>query len=164
MKSNGNCFVLVADGFNENSVRQTAEFFLTNDVNLTFLSLYRSPVINKLAAKFAANSVSSLLLGDVLQQELPDGLLIAGGAICGQHLMIDPRVYHLIEQLSYAERPIGLLYPTYVPLVESMNRVAGNLPLLFQEKRYPEAFFHHFVREMMQAGAFYLQQASPFIL
>lgn len=164
MKSNRNCFVLVADGFIENSVRQTAEFFLTTGVNLTFLSLYRSPAINQLAANYGKNSVPGLLLGDMLQQEPPGGLLIAGGTMCGQHLMIDPRVYQLIEQLALLGQPVGLLYPVYVPLVEALGRVSGNLPLLFQEKRHPEVFLNHFVREMMEATTAYPQQVSSFIL
>lgn len=148
MKSNRNCFVLVADGFNEESIAQTAEYFRDINVNLTFLSLYLNQATANLAQKYGTCATPGVLLGDMLRQELPDGLLVAGGMLCGQHLLIDPRVCQLVQKMHLAARPVGVLYPVYVPLVEAISCLPESKPLIFQEQQYTETFFYKFFSRM----------------
>lgn len=160
MMSNKNCFVLVADGFAENSIAQTAEFFSDTSMNPVLVSLYLSQNVQNLAAAYG---MSTALLSDVQHWELPEGLLLAGGLVCGQHLMIDPRVYHLIQEMYLAERPVGLLHPVYIPFVEAVNLLPGPNQILFQERFKTEMFLQNFARQMNSLPTVYPPQPAYLI-
>jgi hypothetical protein len=163
IKSNKSCFILLADGFAEKSVSEAADFFQVNGLTPTFLSLYQSPITNKLVAQCGSGSFSTLLIGDIWNHELPDGLLLAGGLFCGQHLSIDPRVHRLIRQMHLAAKPVGLLYPIFVPLLETMSHLSANKPFLVQERQYADRFLHDFLLQMKVTRSIYKQPASLFI-
>lgn len=164
MKSNKSCYLLVAEGFDEESVAQTAEFFRLSRVKLTILSLYFSPKTEALATKYGFSSFRNLLLSDVENRELPNGLLVAGGTVCGQHLMIDPRFHRLARAMWQVSRPVGFLYPTYIPLLELSHRLPSSTTNLFQERLQKETFLNNFIFQIFAALPVYEAQSVPLLL
>jgi hypothetical protein len=161
--SNKNCYLLISEGFAEKSVSEAVEFFHTNGIILTLLSLYTNETTNALAATAGSGFSTHLLLGDLPNWELPDGLLVAGGPVCGQHLIIDPRVHRLIRQMQLAANPVGLLYPIFVPFAEAMSHLSGNKPLLFQERRNSNLFLNNFLSQTRLPNSLYRQPTSIFL-
>ena len=53
MKSNRNCFILIADGFEDKSVSQTVAFFRNHNIEPTFLNLFASPLTDELFAQLS---------------------------------------------------------------------------------------------------------------
>lgn len=163
IKSNKSCFILLADGFAEKSVSQAVAFFQASSLTPTFLSLYQSSITNKLVAPCGSGASANVLIGDMRNHELPDGLLLAGGSVCGQHLSIDPRVHRLIQQMHFAAKPVGLLYPIFIPLVETISHVTANNSLLVQERQYADVFLRDFAWQMKEIHSIHKQPASLFV-
>lgn len=164
MKSNKNCFLVVAEGFDEKSIAQTAEFFCSSRVNLTVFSLYSSPSTYELAAKYSGGLPADLLLTDIEHLALPNGLIVAGGLMCGQHLMIDPRFHRLIKEMQLASRPVGFLYPIYIPLLDTIHLWQSNTQVMFQERLQKEKFYNNFMSQMVSTAKTYKPQPAPLIL
>ena len=164
MKSNKNCFLVVAEGFDEKSIAQTAEFFCSSHVNLTVFSLYSSPSTYELAAKYSDDLPADLLLTDIEHLALPNGLIVAGGLMCGQHLMIDPRFHRLVKEMQQASRPVGFLYPIYIPFLNTIHRWQNDSQFMFQERLQQELFFNHFMYQMLSTSKTYQPQPAPLIL
>lgn len=149
MKSNLNCYVLLAKGYGEESVHQAKQFLHGRGVSLTFLRLYLDRVIDDNPINACSlEPVVSLLMDDVIHAALPNGLLLAGGKACGHQFLVDPRVHHFVHQMQLAARPVGFLYPVCVPLVEMLNRQVVSQPFLFQERQHLSNFLRDFADAM----------------
>ena len=149
MKSNLNCYVLLAKGCTEEGVHQAKQFLQGRGVSLTFLRLYLDKVVDdKPIDACGLEPTISLLLDDVLDAALPNGLLLAGGTTCGHQFLVDPRVHHFVRQMQQAARPVGFLYPVCIPLVKMLNRQMVSTPFLFQERQHMADFLRDFAQQM----------------
>lgn len=147
MKSIRTCRVLISEGYADKSIARTIEFLRLNDVKVSFLHLFVSPLIDELFVKFG---IESELIGDLGSSPLPDGLLFAGGEKCAQHFLIDPRVYRFVRQMHQRSKPIGYLYPIATPLVVQFRESYSDRPLLLQGKLRPHQFFADFIKHLPQ--------------
>ncbi len=144
-KSNRNCYLLIADGFAEKSVSQAVEFFLASNVDFSFLTLFLGRLNSKLSTEFDHEPT---LIGNRNQLPLPDGLLFAGGTLCAQQFLNDPRVHQFVKQMHTVGNPVGFLYPATTPLVETFHYPHLQKPLLLQERLQTVDFLHTFVLQM----------------
>jgi hypothetical protein len=94
----------------------------------------------------------SQVTGDDGERPLPRGLLLAGGAVCGQHLLADPRVHLLVQHMLAAESPVGLLRPVCYPLFDLLAKRSGGAPILVQESQTTADFVNAFVHHYYEAG------------
>ncbi|MFO7682898.1 MAG: hypothetical protein R6X34_22900 [Chloroflexota bacterium] len=81
-----------------------------------FLGLKAGWIRGAAGRRVSAAVLISQVTGDDGERPLPRGLLLAGGAECGQHLLADPRVHLLVQYMLAAESPVGLLRPVCYPL------------------------------------------------
>jgi hypothetical protein len=148
-----NCSILCATGYAEESVRQAGNFLRTEGISAVFLGLKSGSVTGATGTVMVPQALLSLFIGDEAESRLPDGLLIAGGAACGQQLLADPRVHRLIQTMHLASRPVGFLYPVSYPLVALLNQQMLPHPFLLQERRASANFLHRFGKQLKQLEA-----------
>ena len=161
MKLNRSCYLLIADGFAEESVSQTIEYFRLNEIEITFLTLFLSQLGKKLLVRYG---IASVLIGDADKIPLPEGLLMVGGQQCSNHFLIDPRVYHLVHKMHKAGNPVGFLYPAATILVKTFHDPYLNKLILVQERLQTLNFLHDFARRMPYPFPFYHRESSSLLL
>jgi hypothetical protein len=114
----------------------------------TFLGLKAGWIQGAAGRRVYAAVLLSQVTGEDGERPLPRGLLLAGGAECGQHLLADPRVHLLVQHMLAAGRPVGLLRPVCYPLYELLAKRSGGAPILVQESQttadFDNAFVHHY--------------------
>jgi len=157
-----NCYILCADGYTENAVQEARAILLTRRIVPVILGLKAGAIGGASGGSVPTEVLISLFIGEDGQRPLPDGLLLAGGAACGQQMLADPRVHLLVQQMLQAFRPIGFLHPVSYPLFELLHKKTHDSQFLLQEKQTTAAFMNTFVQRLRQSGqAAALQQIPP---
>lgn len=142
------CYILLSSNFKMESVEQALTFLQTHAIHATFLGLHTRSFQNIQASTNGAAKTGTRLLGDASEQPLPNGLLIAGGSDCGQQMLADPRVHHLVQQMRQAAKPVGFLYPVSAILADMLGRRNITRPFLFQDRRKTAEFMQTFLQQM----------------
>lgn len=101
--------------------------------------------------RVAAEVLISHVMGEDGERPLPGGLLIAGGAECGQYLLADPRVQLLVQQMLAAARPVGWLRPVSFPLLDLLEKRSVGFPFLLQESQTAVDFVNLFVQRLYES-------------
>ena len=117
---------------------------------LVFLGLKAGWIRGAAGERVAAEVLISQVTGEDGERPLPGGLLLAGGGECGQHLLADPRVHLLVQQMLAAERPVGLLRPVCYPLFDLLAKRSGGSPLLSQESQATADFANTFAQRFSE--------------
>ena len=149
-----NCYILCATGYAEESVQQANTFLqdAKSMVKVAILGLRAGAVTGAAGESLTPTTLLSRFNGDVANTAPLDGLLVAGGAACGQQLLADPRVHRLIQMMSLAARPVGFLFPVSYSLIALQDQQLSQ-PFLLQERRGGVGFLRRFEQQMLQAAA-----------
>ena len=149
---NLSCYVLCAAGYAEESMQRAKMFLVRGRVEPAYLGLKSGLISGGAGGSVLPQVLISLLVGEEAAWPLPDGLLVAGGAACGQQLLADPRVHALIQQMIVVAKPVGFLHPVFYPLVELLRQKVVDDPFLLQEKPAGAEFFSIFGRRLYRSG------------
>ncbi|MCA9934792.1 MAG: hypothetical protein KC415_12745 [Anaerolineales bacterium] len=156
------CYILCADGYIEDAVQEARAILLVERIVPGFLGLKAGTIEGTSGGRIPVEVLISLLIGEGGQRPLPDGLLLAGGAACGQQMLLDPRVHLLVQHMLQAMHPVGFLHPMSYPLFDLSAKNSGDSPFLLSEKRTTAEFMRVFIRHLRQFGqGTALQKLSP---
>jgi len=148
----GYCYILCADGYAEEAV-QVAEMALAGKgLPTAFLGLKAGWIRGGAGGLVSAEVLISQVKGEGGTRPLPDALLLAGGTVCGQYMLADPRVHILVQNMLAAARPVGLLGPVCYQLFDLLAKRAGGSPFLRQESQTTASFVDTFVRCFHETG------------
>lgn len=115
------CYILCADGYAEKAVQEAGLILSGHGLAPAFLGLKAGWIRGAAGGRVSAEVLISQVTGEEGERPLPDALLLAGGAECGQYLLADPRVHQLVQQMLMADRPVGWLRPIYYPLLDLLE-------------------------------------------
>ena len=117
-------------------------------MTLACLGLRTGWILGAAGGRVEADVLISQVIDEHRERPLPSGLLLAGGVTCGQHLLADPRVHLLVQQMLTAGHPVGLLRPVSYALVDLLERRARGSLLLWQEAQTTAEFIPAFVNRI----------------
>jgi hypothetical protein len=120
----------------------------------TFLGLKGGWIQGAAGGRVVAEVLISQVTGEDEERPLPGGLLLAGGAECGQHLLADPRVHRLVHHMLAAECPVGLLRPVSYPLFDLLDKRVSGSPILLQHSPTTADFINRFVQRFYESALF----------
>ncbi|MCB8983262.1 MAG: hypothetical protein H6659_05540 [Ardenticatenaceae bacterium] len=151
----GYCYILCADGYTEKAVQETKLVLASMGLAAAFLGLKVGRIRGAAGGHIFPEVLISQVTGEERERPLPDGLLLAGGAVCGQYLLADPRVQSLTWHMLATARPVGLLHPVCYPLADLLEKRLNSFLLIQPEIQTTADFVNAFVQrltESRQAG------------
>ena len=152
MYLDGYCYILCADGYIEAAVQEARTVLSGMGWPPVLLGLKAGWIRGAAGGRVAAEVLISQMAGKEGERPLPDGLLLAGGAACGQFMLADPRVHLLVQHMLAAARPVALLRPAYYPLFDLLQKRSGGSPILWQESQTIVGFVNVFVQGFYESG------------
>lgn len=139
-------------------MRQAKSYLQTVDVEPRLMGLKSGTVVSSLGKSAPAEALISQFVSAEAERPLPVGLLLAGGAACGQQMLADPRVHLLIQKMHLSGKPVGYLFPVYLPLVDLLSQKMMHHPFLLQEAPHDTQFMQHFAKQL---GSDFEPQVAP---
>jgi len=141
-------YLVCANGYGEEAVKEARMILSGQGMTLAFLGLRTGWIRGAAGGRVEADVLISQVIDEHRERPLPSGLLLAGGVTCGQHLLADPRVHLLVQQMLTAGHPVGLLRPVSYALVDLLERRARGSLLLWQEAQTTAEFIPAFVNRI----------------
>lgn len=146
----GSCYILCASGYAEAAVQEARMILSGQDLVPVFLGLKAGWIRSAAGGRVSAEVLLSQVNDGAGERPLPTGLLLAGGAECGQYLLADPRVHRLVQQMLAAECPVGLLRPVAYPLFDLLDKQASGSPILRQDLQTTADFINAFMQRFYE--------------